>query len=58
MARRDGAKTTGYFGMAPPLAPARSGELHGAMRRLRKESRHLRRPAARAGGVCPPAPVQ
>ena len=58
MARRDGAKTTGYFGMAPPLAPARSGEMRDAMRRLRKESRHFARAGGRASGVCPPTPVQ
>ncbi len=43
MARRDGAKTTGYFGMAPPLAQTRSGQTHDGMRRLRKESRHFAR---------------
>ncbi|WP_179254779.1 hypothetical protein [Burkholderia sp. AU15512] len=58
MARRDGAKTTGYFGMAPPLAPARSGEMHDAMRRLRKEIRHFAQAGGRASGVCLPTPVQ
>lgn len=43
MARRDGAKTTGYFGMAPPLVPGRSGETRRAVRRLRKEGRHFAR---------------
>ncbi|WP_206138501.1 hypothetical protein, partial [Burkholderia sp. Se-20373] len=56
MARRDGARTTGYFGMAPPLAPARSGEMRDAMRRLRKESRHFARARVPCARGCLPGP--
>ncbi|VWD14214.1 hypothetical protein BLA18109_05447 [Burkholderia lata] len=55
MVRRDGAKTTGYFGMAPPLALARSGETRGAMRCLRKESRHFARACVTPAPGCLPA---
>ncbi|MDW9225857.1 hypothetical protein C7S15_0392 [Burkholderia cepacia] len=57
MVRRDGAKTTGYFGMAPPLVPGRSGETRRAMRRLRKQGRHFARarvPSVR-GFACRPS---
>ncbi|VWB98404.1 hypothetical protein BME24068_04721 [Burkholderia metallica] len=54
MARRDGAKTTGYFGMAPPLAQTRSGQTRDGMRRLRKESRHFARAPICASPRCRP----